>query len=166
MAFCCETLLQWDVHYRRYKPEDFTQLYAIEEVCFKPPHRFGRRYMRQLVASSNAVTWIAEEDGRMVGFAIVEWAGESNRTIAYIQTIEVAPDRRGKGIGRELLHRIEDSACAAGAQAVWLHVQERNANAIRLYEENGYLNEGREEDYYAPGHAALIYGKPLGAPTN
>jgi len=46
-------------------------------------------------------------------------------------------------------------------QAIWLHVYAENAPAIRLYESSGYLLEGREEDYYAPGHAALIYGKPL-----
>jgi hypothetical protein len=34
--------------YRRYLPEDFNALYAIEEACFQQPFRFGRRYMRQL----------------------------------------------------------------------------------------------------------------------
>ena len=91
------------------------------------------------------------------------WSGRGERAgaIGYIQTIEVAPDRRKQGLGRELLRRVENSARAASAQAIWLHVHAENAPAIRLYESSGYLLEGREEDYYAPGHAALIYGKPL-----
>jgi ribosomal protein S18 acetylase RimI-like enzyme len=117
--------------------------------------------MRQIVSHSNSVTWIAEEDGQMGGFAIAEWARGASGTIGYIQTIEVAPDRRKQGIGRELLRCVEDSARAASAQAIWLHVHAENAAAIRLYEANGYIREGREEDYYAPGHAALIYGKSL-----
>jgi len=125
------------------------------------PFRFSRRYMRLLVSRSNVATWIAEEDGRMEGFAIVEWARESGGVIGYIQTIEVAPDRRNQGVGGELLRRIEDSVRAVGAQAIWLHVDAENARAIRLYELQGYRCEGREEDYYAPAHAALIYGKPL-----
>jgi len=151
------------VHYRLYMPEDFAALYAIEEACFEPLLRFGRRYMRKLAEQANASTWIAEEDGKMAGFAIVEWADESSETVAYIQTIEVAPEQRGQGIGRELLGRIEGSACEAGAKLIWLHVDAENAAAIRLYEAHGYRNEGREENYYPEGRAALIYAKPLPA---
>jgi ribosomal protein S18 acetylase RimI-like enzyme len=147
--------------YRLYTPDDFAPLYAIEEVCFQPPFRFGRKYMRKLIDSPNAATWIAEEDGRMAGFALVEWTQETGGIIAYIQTIEVAPDRRGRGIGGELLRRVEDSARAVSAQGIWLHVEAKNAAAIGLYEAHGYENEGREEDYYSLGRAALIYGKTL-----
>ena len=148
--------------YRPYTPEDFAALYAIEEVCFQPPFRFSRRTMRQLVNSPHAATWIAEEDGRMAGFAIVEWAEESGVVIAYIQTIEVAPGQLRHGIGGELLRRIEDSARSAGVQAIWLHVDATNAGAIRLYEASGYRSQGREENYYTRGRSALIYAKPLG----
>ena len=58
--------------YRLYVPEDFVSLYSIEEVCFQPPHRFSRAYMRQLIRQPNAATWIAEEDGRIHGFGLVE----------------------------------------------------------------------------------------------
>ena len=149
------------MHYRLYAPRDFDSLYAIEEVCFQPRFRFSRKYMQQIVSRSNSVTWIAEEDGQMGGFAIAEWTRGVSGSIGYIQTIEVAPDRRKQGIGRELLRRVEDSARAASVQAIWLHVHAENAPAIRLYESNGYLREGREENYYALGHAALIYGKSL-----
>jgi ribosomal protein S18 acetylase RimI-like enzyme len=150
------------VLYRLYKPEDFDQLYALEELCFEPPSRFSRHYMRQLVNRSNGATWIAEEDGQMAGFAIVEWAerksgvpsdrsssqGCKHGVTAYIQTIEVTPEARGQGVGRELLRRIEGSACAAGAGMIWLHVEAANAAATRLYEANGYRCEGRKENYY------------------
>jgi ribosomal-protein-alanine N-acetyltransferase len=149
------------VIYRLYKPNDFAQLYAIEESCFQPPFRFGRRYMRQLIGSSHAATWIAEEDERMAGFAIVEWNEEQGEVIAYIQTIEVTQAERGRGIGGQLLARIEGSARVAGAALIWLHVDAENTGAIGLYRANSYLLEGREENYYAPGRAALIFAKPL-----
>jgi [ribosomal protein S18]-alanine N-acetyltransferase len=149
------------VNYRPYTAEDFAQLYAIEEVCFQPPHRFNRSYMRQLVESAEAATWIAEEAGQLAGFAIVEWSRESGRLFAYIQTIEVLPDQRGQGVGAELLRRLEASAVAAGAQTIWLHVDAENRAAIRLYQAHGYLCEGREENYYGRGRPALIYAKGL-----
>jgi ribosomal protein S18 acetylase RimI-like enzyme len=147
------------VLYRPYKPEDFDQLYALEELCFEPPYRFSRRYMRQLVNCANVATWIAEEDGQMAGFAIVEWNQEPGEMTAYIQTIEVAPEKRGCGVGRELLNRIEGSARDAGAGMIWLHVEVANAGAIRLYEAHGYRCEGRRENYYPRGRSALIYMK-------
>lgn len=151
--------------YRPYQPDDFAALYAIEETCFQPPLRFPRRYMRQLVSSPRAATWIAEEQGRLAGFAIVEWLEDLSGSAAYIETLEVAPEQRRKGIGVELLRRLEDSARTAGAQAIWLHVDVENAPAIRLYEANGYEYRGREEHYYAHERAALVYAKELMAPA-
>lgn len=150
------------MEYRLYKPEDFPLLYAIEEVCFQIPLRFGRRYMKQLVSRADAATWIAEENGRLAGFAIVQWEREAGEGIAYLQTIEVLPDARGLGVGAALLARSEEAARAAGAARIWLHVDEENAGAIRMYERHGYVFDGRHENYYPHGHAALIAEKVLG----
>ncbi len=118
-------------------------------------------YMRQLVSRSSAATWIVEEAEQIVGFAIVEWADGRSGVRAYIQTIEVAQEARGRGVGRELLSRIEGSARAAGARLIWLHVDTENAAAVLLYEAQGYRCEGRQENYYPLGRAALIYAKRL-----
>jgi ribosomal-protein-alanine N-acetyltransferase len=149
------------MQYRLYKPEDFDALYALEVVCFESPFGFSRRTMRALVQRLDSATWIAEEEGRMAGFAIVEWAQRKSGVTAYIQTIEVAPEARGRGVGGELLARIEDSAHEAGAQLIRLHVEAANAAAIRLYEARGYRCEGRRENFYPEGRAALIYQKLL-----
>jgi ribosomal-protein-alanine N-acetyltransferase len=149
------------MHYRAYQPGDFPQLYAIEQECFQPPFRFPRRYMQQLVTSPAAATWIAEENEQMTAFAIVEWTSESGNTIAYIQTLEVAPAHRKRGIATELLHRLETSASTAGATAISLHVAESNASAIHLYHAHGYQPQGKEENYYAHGIPALTYFKTL-----
>jgi ribosomal protein S18 acetylase RimI-like enzyme len=154
------------VLYRLYSPQDFGRLYALEELCFESPERFSRRYMRNLVSRANVATWIAEEDGQMAGFAIVDWNQEPDEVCAYIQTIEVAPVWRGRGVGHELLGRTESSARHAGACLIWLHVREANAGAIRLYEAHGYRCEGREENYYPLGRPALIYGKRMDSAPN
>ena len=147
--------------YRLYAPGDFAQLYAIEEVCFQPPHRFNRHYMRQLVSSARAATWVAEESDRLAGFAIVEWTQEIGGVVAYIQTIEVAPEWRGRGVGSKLLQRVEESARLANAKAIWLHVDAENRPAIALYQRDGYLCEGKVDHYYGRGRAGLIFAKDL-----
>ncbi|MFZ0395060.1 MAG: N-acetyltransferase [Terracidiphilus sp.] len=148
--------------YRPYTPADFATLYAIEELCFQPPIRFSRIYMQRLIASTDSATWVAEEDFELAGFTIVEWYGEpSVGRVAYIQTIEVAPAFRRRGIASELLRRAEASARASGAGLIWLHVESTNAAAIRLYGVHGFTHHGHEDHYYARGRNAEIYSKPL-----
>jgi ribosomal-protein-alanine N-acetyltransferase len=149
------------VLYRLYRPDDFSQLYAIERTCFQAPFRFSSRYMHKLIESPSSATWIAEEEARMTGFTVAGWSVESNQTIAYIHTLEVAPGERRRGIAGELLRRVEGSAIDAGAGVIWLHVNEANTAAIRLYESHGYLVQGREADFYAKGIPALVYGKSI-----
>ena len=151
------------MNYRPYISADFDEIYAIEEVCFQPPLRFPRRYVRRLVESADTITWIAAEDGKIVGFSIADFGQDENGLFAYIQTIEVLPEMRGRGAGDELMRRMEESARERGAGAIWLHVEAQNAGAIRLYEAHGYKCEGRQENYYARGRAGLIYRKPLEA---
>jgi ribosomal-protein-alanine N-acetyltransferase len=147
--------------YRPYQPADFPALYAVEELCFAPAFRFSRSYMRQLIESPDAATWIALDSEELIGFSIVEWTEEPSKPSAYIQTIEVHPSSRGRGIGAELLARSESSARAAGAYSVSLHVDVENAAAIHLYESHGYARQSREEHYYARHRAAYVYEKPI-----
>jgi ribosomal protein S18 acetylase RimI-like enzyme len=149
------------VRYRLYRPDDFDSLYALEAACFEPPLRFPRSYMRRLVISGRSATWLAEDDSNLAGFAIVEWLRGASGAVAYIETLEVAPGKRGQGIGRELLTRLEDSARAAGAHTIWLHVDDANAPALHLYEAQKYELKGREENFYGHGRPARIYAKPL-----
>ena len=149
------------MNYRLYERDDFHDLYAIEEICFKAPQRFSRRYMRNLIDSPEAATWIAEDRGRMVGFAIVEWEAQITGIVAYIATIEVLPEHREFGVGAELLRRLEGSANAERAEMIWLHVDIENDSAIRLYERSGYSNTGRADHYYARNRAAATYAKSL-----
>jgi [ribosomal protein S18]-alanine N-acetyltransferase len=149
--------------YRLYQPADFPALYAVEELCFDAPFRFSRELMRKLIANPNSATWIAEENKKIAGFAIVDWATVPKGTVAYIQTIEVNPGSRRQGIAGELLRLSEVSAHVVGATAIWLHVDVENAAAMHLYEGRGYARKGREEHFYARNRAAFIYARTLAA---
>lgn len=58
------------------------------------------------------------------------------------------PDRRGAGLGGELLRHIHGHAARARADRVWLHVLDDNPRARRLYERLGFREvEGGEPPY-------------------
>jgi ribosomal-protein-alanine N-acetyltransferase len=149
------------MRYRPYRPSDFEALYAIERRCFQPPLRFKRTYLRQLTRARNGVTWVAERDTGTTGFAIVEWARQRDRTVAYLPTIEVLPEQRRQGVGGALLRKAEESAQIEGAEAIWMHVDARNEAAQRLYASYGYVAVGAAEDFYGPGRRADILMKLL-----
>jgi ribosomal protein S18 acetylase RimI-like enzyme len=62
--------------------------------------------------------------------------------------IGVATDRRGKGLGKTLLHAFIDASRAQGYRSVILSVEKENLPAISLYENTGFkivntFSEGR-----------------------
>ena len=149
--------------FRLYLTDDFPALYSIEERCFEPRFRFGRGYMQHLVRNPEAVAWIAEEDGVMAAFAIVAWGKSVSAEGGYLQTIEVLPEFRNRGVGEKLVGLSEISAWSADAETLSLHVDAENEAAIALYEKCGYRRRGRRDHYYARGRAALLYEKQLAA---
>jgi ribosomal protein S18 acetylase RimI-like enzyme len=68
------------------------------------------------------------------------------------------------GVARALLMRVEESAREAACAAVELHVSERNADGVALYEATGYLQVGVELEYYGPREDAFRYRKILTYP--
>jgi ribosomal-protein-alanine N-acetyltransferase len=170
MAFCCRLPYIFSVLYRLYEADDFPQLYALEEACFPASLRFPRRYMEQLLVNPASAAWIAEghtagASRQLTGFAIVDWVDSDGQIVAYIQTLEVSPEHRRRGVGSELLRCIELSARAAGAGSIWLHVAEANEAALRLYHAHGFIPQGREEDYYQRGGHAVVYARPIEFPV-
>lgn len=152
------------MRYRPYAAADFAALYALEQSCFAPSERFSRGLMRQLIAAPCAATWVADcsaedaEDAeeKLAGFAVVEWSREIVARAAYLHTLEVCARHRRQGVGAALLLKTIASAQAAGASLFWLHVAEANAAALGLYRAQGFLPQGREENYYGIGQHALL----------
>ena len=63
---------------------------------------------------------------------------------AYVERLVVSPGYRNRGMGRELLHRAEDLGREAGKKTVGLHVSGNNEAAIKLYEDEGYIEISRQ----------------------
>jgi ribosomal protein S18 acetylase RimI-like enzyme len=141
---------------------DLRALYAIEEACFEPAVRFSRSLMRSLAHDPGCRTWLGVVDNVRVGFAMVRLQGDDDPFTAYIWTIEVLPAFRRIGVARQLLMRVEESAREAGCSAVELHVSERNADGLALYEAAAYVRKGVEPEYYGRGEDAFRYRKLFG----
>ncbi len=84
------------------------------------------------------------DDGAALGYTFVtaSFGGSANwqiDRIGCIETLSVAPDVRGRGIGAQLLHAAEDALFEEhGIEVVDIGVVAPNVDAVRFYEREGY----------------------------
>ena len=65
----------------------------------------------------------------------------------YFMTMAVDPTYAGQGIGKRLLHTIEEEAKNKNCSKILLETYEPLTYAIRLYEHNGFRATGNKRDY-------------------
>lgn len=95
----------------------------------------------------------------LAGYAGIDHGGE----VADVMTVAVAPHARGRGLGRSLLHEIEQRAACGGAAYLMLEVRADNTAARALYNSSGYEVLSVRSGYYQPGGLdALVMRKVLG----
>ena len=96
--------------------------------------------------------FVAEIDGAIVGYA-----GSFVLTPeADVQTMGVAADQRGRGIGALLLTTLIEQAIQAQATQLILEVRSDNGAAIAMYQRFGFERISSRPNYYAPDVDALI----------
>lgn len=89
---------------------------------------------------------VALEAGNVVGYAgLCVYPDE-----AFVQTMAVAPDHQGRGLGARLLQTLLAEAGRRGRGTVSLEVRADNPVAQRLYARHGFRRAGVRRGYYAP----------------
>ncbi|HYX26131.1 MAG TPA: GNAT family N-acetyltransferase, partial [Thermoanaerobaculia bacterium] len=96
--------------------------------------------------------------GPLAGFLILNLQGAF---VGYIQTVCVAPELRGTGVGTALVGFAEDRIFREHPN-VFLCVSSFNERARQLYERLGYKLVGELTDYLVPGHSELLLRKARG----
>lgn len=137
---------------------DVTAVLALEKALYPIDAWSGAQFLEELrgVPATRYYT-VVEDGGSVIGYAGLMVVGEH----ADIQTISVAKEHQGKGLGQMLLSDLEAEAVRRKAEAIFLEVRIDNVEAKGLYLKNGYEELGRRDNYYAPGVDALIMRKVL-----
>lgn len=84
---------------------------------------------------------VAVEDGLVVGQLMItfEWSDWRNRTTWWIQSVYVVPDRRGRGIFKELYGHVRGLCAARGGAGLRLYADDSNAKAQAVYGKLGMV---------------------------
>jgi GNAT superfamily N-acetyltransferase len=98
------------------------------------------RWLDENLITSRLRTFVAEDRGRFVGFAITMEVPASLRLAHFwqIRDLFVLPTHRRLGVGRALLASVRAAAIASGALRLVLQTEDDNDPALRLYADSGY----------------------------
>jgi len=126
----------------------------------EPWRTLGRGFEASLraVSDPDRETWLARREGRRVGFITLNLKGAF---VGYVQSIAVADEARGQGVGSEILRFAEERIFREHAN-VFLCVSSFNEGARRLYERLGYRVVGVLEAFLVDEHDEILMRKTRG----
>jgi ribosomal-protein-alanine N-acetyltransferase len=123
---------------------DTAPLAALHAACFEEV--WDAASLRTMLAAPGAFAFHDRD-----GFVLARVTADE----AEILTLAVAPQARGKGLGRALLSAAIGEAQRRGAGAIFLEVGSDNPAALALYARLGFANVGSRKGYYR-GRDALV----------
>jgi ribosomal-protein-alanine acetyltransferase len=141
---------------RRAGVADLDAIMVLERATFTDD-AWPEDAMRRELDSAQTYYLVAVDDSRpgsidaYAGLLAGRGTGEGD-----IQTIAVAPEHRGTGLGRALMHTLIDEARRRGAERLFLEVRADNPVARSLYGSLGFAEVGVRPRYYRHGIDAVV----------
>ena len=130
--------------------DDLSNIVELEKKCFRSEIAYTPKQLKYLVAYANSSCLIETVDEIPRGFIIVLY--KRGVDVAGIETINVDPLYRGKGIGRKLLLAAEEDIYQHRVRKIRLEVSMGNTVALNLYHRSGFRINGILRNYYNYNH--------------
>ena len=118
---------QWDAMW---------QAYLVFYETSLPDHTTDLTWERFFDASHEFTGFIAEEDGKILGFAHSMLRQSTWEEVGelYLEDLFTIPEARGKGVGRALINHVKEHAIAMGAGCMYWQTKAGNRTARILYD--------------------------------
>ena len=145
---------------RDYRRQDFEALWQIDQACFARGISYSRRELAFYIARKLGFTLVAELEGRILGFVVVD---RDRQGQAHVITIDVLTEARRSGLGSRLMTAVEERLRALGCSVVFLETAVDNAAALAFYKRHGYNVVQTIPRYYLDTIDALVLAKDLPA---
>jgi len=93
----------------------------------------------ELFKVPKSILWVAELDNQIIGCCGVYPTKGLHKNCTELVKFYLSKDARGKGIGKELLHKSILSAKEFGFSQVYLESLPHFSKAIKMYEKEGFI---------------------------
>ncbi len=141
---------------REMREEDLDRVYEINRRSFTTD-AWSREALEREFSLPYSIRYVLEDKGEIVGYSVV-WVIKGE---AFIMVFAVAPEHRGRGVGREFLRMLLEDL-KGKAEVVQLDVRKSNLPAIRLYRSMGFRIVKERKKFYSDGENALTMELELG----
>lgn len=138
-------------------PADLDAIMALERAGFDVGARWSEASWTAELSGSDRCVLVVRDGTRLAGVATFQAVAD----VADLHRVVVAPEERGRGIGRVLIEAGIDWAAEQCADRMLLEVEHDNAPAVALYHRLGFAELARRNDYYGAGRHALVMQKEL-----
>ena len=130
---------------RPMKHSDLTEVLKLEKALFPIDAWTEELFLEELaeVSISRDVS-VAVLDSQIVGYASFRYVGKQGD----VNTVAVASDQQGKGIGTALMDWLESQAVLRNVREIFLDVRSDNEPAIKMYAARGYERIDIRRNYY------------------
>jgi len=120
----------------------------------------GIGYERSLNLLGNVTRerFLAKVAGEPAGFLMISMQGAF---VGYVQLLGVAPEFRGRGVGKALIEYAEQRIFRETPN-VFICVSDFNREAQGFYTRMGYQKVGELTDFIIAGHAEILLRKTIG----
>jgi ribosomal protein S18 acetylase RimI-like enzyme len=135
---------------RSYTPDDFENLYQIDQECYEPEIAYSRRELRNYFRFPGADCIVATDGARIIGFCLTA----HQASWGYIVTMDVLRAYRRRGAGSMLLDEAERRLAADGVREIALETAVDNSAGIAFWKRHGYRTQGTRKGYYPGGRDA------------
>ena len=142
---------------RRARITDVPAIASIESESFPDP--WGGDIFADAVTCFPTTFFVATCDETLVGFIVGGLEDTGELLYGHICNLAVVSSSRSRGIGRELVKRIEHQFVLESASGIQLEVRISNFKARSFYRKIGYQEAFVVSEYYANGEDALLMMK-------
>ena len=142
---------------RRYEERDFKAYAGTLEKTTS----WGDEAEEELAARIQKMTekdeiWVAEADGKAVGFMILTSNDDGTLEIDWL---DVHPEFQRKKVATHLVAKAEEVAKARKAETLSVHTWKENSKMLAFLERNGFELFQTIANFYGKGQDALRYKK-------
>jgi len=138
---------------------DLNDCWRLDQRCFSDGEAYDRETIRYLLSHAQSVCYKAVSPSHdMLAFVI--GMIEPDNT-GHVVALGVAPTHRRRGLGRQLMHEVEQGFLRRGVSSVRLEVRTTNEVAQKLYLALGYNIVRRMPRYYTSGDDGYLMVRDL-----
>jgi len=114
--------------------DDVLRIWSDAGLPYKPQGRDSRARVTAEMERADTAFFGLFEDGRLLAVGLATYDGRKG----WINRVAVDPDRRGEGLGGEIIVACERFLRKCGAEVIGALIEEVNSPSATLFQKQGY----------------------------